>query len=155
MMAMSAGFALAHSSSATLAVAAAVAPDCMVESPSALNFGIYDPAVQRADGHVDVTADALWISCTKGAAGVAIALDEGGHRAGNRRAMVADGAGGAIYYEVYTSATHSTVWNQVNTIAYVPAHRGAQRIALYGRIPGGQAVRPGRYTDTLLALVNF
>jgi spore coat protein U-like protein len=150
-----AGAALAHSSAANLSVTAGVAPDCVLDSPSALNFGIYDPALQRGDGHVDVTADALWISCTRGAAGVAIALDGGSHALGDRRAMTGQRTGREIFYEVYTSATRSTVWNQINTVAYVPAHRGAQRILLYGRIPGGQAVSPGRYSDTLLAMVNF
>lgn len=153
LMSVQAGIASAHSSNAPLSITASVSADCVIESPSALNFGIFDPATAREDA--DVTADAVSISCTRGASGVTIALDAGTHAAGRRRAMAGDKAGPSLFYEVYTSAAHTVVWNEINTVAYVPAHAGAQRISLYGRIPAGQTVRPGRYADTLLAMVNF
>lgn len=147
--------AFAHSASGTLNVTAAVLANCAVQSPQAVDFGSYDPS-QATQSPVDISAaDALQISCTKGAPDVAIGLDNGQNYTGTHRAMTAGGADSAVYYELYTTPARTVVWNRISTVAYVPTSRVAVRIPLYGRVVGAHSPHPGRYTDTLVAMVNF
>ena len=60
-----------------------------------------------------------------------------------------------VAYDIYTDQERSTVWNTVNTVAYAARSSRAVNIPLYGRIPAGQSIAPGRYSDVLLAMVDF
>ena len=146
--------AFAHSASATLSVTAAVLANCAVQSPQAVDFGSLDPS-QSAQAPVDVSADAVQISCTKGTPGVTIGLDNGQNYSGSHRAMTAGGTDSAVYYELYTTPARTVVWNRISTVAYASQTRTGVRIRLYGRIVGAHSPHPGRYTDTLVAMVNF
>lgn len=147
--------AAAASSSGNLSVSATVPGNCIVSAPSAVDFGIYNPATEGPGTVLDFTGPAFDITCTKGAPGVTISLDEGNFASGSTRNMQSERGTGTIRYEIYTDQQYMTVWNTNNKVSYNPAHNSATTIPLYGQIVGGQAVQPGRYSDTLLALVSF
>jgi spore coat protein U-like protein len=135
-----------------VAIKTSVAANCALQSPQAIDFGTYDPS---SNGTVDVTVDALQIQCTKGSAGVSIALDNGQYYNGTHRSMRTTGGSGAVYYEIYTASARSVVWNRTQTVTYLAATSQPVRITLYGRVVGANAATPGDYSDTLTALVNF
>jgi len=137
---------------ATLAVTATVAADCVVTAPVALDFGSYNPAT--ASGPPEANAEALSIVCTNGAPGVTIGLDNGRSYAGSHRNLQS-GNDGTVAYEIYTSPDYATPWNLVQTVSFAPTSSQPSAIALYGRVLPGQTPRPGHYTDSLLAMVNF
>ncbi|HET9393306.1 MAG TPA: spore coat U domain-containing protein [Candidatus Rubrimentiphilum sp.] len=139
-------------SKSTLTVKTAVAANCALQSPQGIDFGTYDPS---SNGTVDAQVDALQIQCTKGSAGVSIALDNGQYYNGTHRTMRTAGGNGAVFYEIYTAAARSVVWNRTQTVTYVAATSQPVKITLYGRVLGATAATPGDYSDTLTALVNF
>ncbi len=147
--------ASADPTNATLSVTAAVAANCIVRTKAAVEFGTYNTAEHARGGPLDVTAQAVSIACTKGAAGVSIGLDQGEFAHGAHRGMEGGAGSAPVAYDIYTTEQRSTVWNAVNTVAYAPQSSRPVSIPLYGRIPAGQTVAPGRYADVLLAMVNF
>lgn len=155
MLAFAPSFVSAATAGATLLVSASVPANCVIGSNGAVDFGTYDTALHAHDGPVDVTAQAVSIACTKDAAGVSIALDQGEYAQGAHRGMGGGPGAATVAYDIYTSQQRSTVWNTVNTVAYASQSSQPVSIALYGRIPAGQSVAPGRYSDVLLAMVNF
>lgn len=145
--------AFSNSPSGSLTVVASVPPNCILHSPEALDFGAVPSSALRSP--IDTNANVLSIACTKGAQSISIALDNGQNFTGSHRNLAGRGLRDLVAYEVFTSADHSTVWNMVNTVSYVPLSDLATNVTMYGRILGGQRPRPGRYADRLLAMVNF
>ena len=139
--------------SASFDVSAKVRANCVVRSPVGLDFGTYDP---HARGTVpDAISNALSIACTKGSPGISIALDGGESYADSHRNL-RDDENHTVGYEIYTGPDHATVWNMIHTVAYVPVSSQPTAIPLYGRVlPLLSKPEPGRYVDTLLAMVNF
>ena len=148
------GVAFGAQTVTTIAVTAKVQSNCVLHSPLALDFGVYNPATQ-AGGPLDVVGSVLTVACTRGAPGVSIALDNGDAYGDSHRNLQSGNGRDLVGYEIYTDATHSTVWNMIQTVAYVPASNAATAISMYGRVLGGQKPHPGHYADTLLAMVNF
>ena len=146
-----AGAGSGNTSRNTMTVRVGVAADCSVQSPTAIDFGTY-----AAGSQIDATADALQISCTKGAPGVTVGLDNGQNYTGGHRAMRGVGGSSAVYYEIYTASARNIIWNRTQTVTYMPTTRQPAKLTLYGRVIGStDSPAPGTYTDTLTALVNF
>lgn len=139
--------------STTFDVSAQVRANCVVRSPLGLDFGTYDPHAKGSPP--ETVVNALSIACTKGSPGIRVALDGGESYADSHRNLH-DDTHHRIGYEIYTGPDHATVWNMINTVAYVPATSQPTAIALYGRVltPTSKP-EPGHYVDTLLAMVNF
>ena len=81
-----------------------------------------------------------------------VGLGVGANNSGGRR--MTNGSD-FLSYEIYTDSTRSTVWNTSNTVSYTPASKAAASLDVYGRVPGGQDVAVGNYSDTVLATINF
>ena len=137
----------------TLTVVASVPPNCVMHSPEALDFGTVPVSALRSP--IDANANVLSIACTKGARAISIALDNGQNYAGSHRNLARGSGGDLVAYEIFTSADHSTTWNMVNTVSYVPLSDRPANVTMYGRVLGAQQPKPGRYADHLLAMVNF
>ena len=150
----SAAEASAVTTSTPLAVTASVQANCVLRSPLELNFGVYK-AAERGSAPLDAVGNVLWIACTKGSPSVNIALDNGQSFNGAHRNLRSTNGRDLVAYEIYTSANHSSAWNLVQTLSYVALTARPSVIAMYGRVFGGQRPKAGRYSDTLLALVNF
>lgn len=138
-----------------LSVTASVTADCVVASDAGIEFGTYDTAEHAAGDPLDVTAQAVSITCTRDTSDVSIGLDQGEYAQGEHRGMHGDVGSAPIIYDIYTTEQRLTIWNSVNTVAYAARSNRTVSIPLYGRIPGGQTVAPGRYVDVLQAMVNF
>lgn len=145
--------ALEATTRGTLAVTATVSANCLVTAPIALDFGTYDTST-AGGAAAEAGADALSVACTSGAPGVTIGLDYGRRYAdAHRNLQSSDDA--TVAYDVYTSADYSTEWNLVQTVSFASISTQPAAIPLYGRVLPGQKPRPGRYTDSLTAMVNF
>jgi spore coat protein U domain-containing protein, fimbrial subunit CupE1/2/3/6 len=138
-----------------LSVGATVIAKCTVTAPTAFDFGSYDPVVINRTANLDVTANSLSVSCTRGAPGVTVTLSAGSHAVGSTRYMV-DASSHTLQYELYTTSARTTVWNTTNSVSYASTTMAAASLPVYGRIPGGQdAYTAASYSDSVTATVNF
>lgn len=144
--------ATAATHSANLAVTATVTNNCLVQAGS-LDFGSYDPIATNDTTPLDVDGS-FQVRCTRGGSAV-LRLDPGTNASGGSRRMAAGGA--FLNYELYTDGSRSTVWNDAaNTVTYGPAASSAfSAISVYGRVPAGQDVPPGNYSDTVTVTADF
>lgn len=145
----------AGSASASLSVSATVANNCTI-STSALAFGSYDPIGTNASAPMDGTGS-VTITCTKGAT-TTIGLDAGSNApgSGTTRAMIT--ASVKLDYELYSDSGRTAVWGNSGASLFTPPaapNRNPRSFTVFGRIPAGQDVASGSYTDSVLATVNF
>jgi spore coat protein U-like protein len=145
--------AFAKSRTAAVGVSAKVSADCVVNSPLALDLGTYGAANVKGKALVS-NGRVLSIACTRGAAGVRIALNNGTHFSNANRHVLGPKSK-KVAYQIYTTKSLKTVWNATNTVAYAPKSDDATAIALYSKVPGGQKPPAGQYSDTLTATVDF
>jgi len=145
--------AFAATATTKMNVTASVTGTCTLASPVALAFGAYDPIGANATANLDVSPNALTVTCAKGVT-AQISLDTGSNAQGTTRRL-SDGTN-FLTYEIYTSAARTTVWNTTNTVTYVASSKAPSPIPVYGRIPSGQdvAVSSG-YADVVNATVTF
>ena len=145
--------ALSQTASANVAVTATVAKNCSITT-TPVAFGSYDPAVTNATTSLDGSGTVV-VACTKGA-GTRISLGRGANASGLTRRM--RGATAFLTYELYKNAGRTTVWRTGGfgglTIPAAPG-RAARTFTVYGRVPAGQDVVAGPYTDTVVATINF
>lgn len=151
-----AGPAAAGSATSSFSVTASVSNNCTI-STAALAFGAYDPIVANASTALDATGS-VTIQCTRGATST-IGLSTGSYSAnasGTTRAMNA----GTSYlsYEIYQNTGRTTLWGNSGSDLYTPAaapSSAPRTVTTYGRVPAGQDVPAGSYSDTVTATVNF
>jgi spore coat protein U-like protein len=151
------GTQAASPQTANLSVTATVSANCTI-STTAVAFGEYDPVVTNASTVLDASGK-VSITCTNGAP-VTIALGQGPDPvAGSTDAVpVRRMKAGANYlnYQLYTEVTHTTVWGNDTSSDVGTNGTGAnQDITVYGRVPAGQNVPTGSYTDTVVATITF
>ena len=66
--------------------------------------------------------------------------------------------GNTLVYTLFTDPGRGTVWGDGtggSSLANGSGNGAAQAITVYGRIPSGQAVATGTYTDTITVTINF
>ena len=143
-----------QNTSTTLNVSATVLSECTV-SAFAINFGTYEPVVANASTPLDSTST-INVFCTKNTIGN-ITLDNGLNFSAGARRMKS--GTNFMTYEVYRDAARTTVWNAVNINSGTSVSKntglGAPGFIAYGRIPAGQDVVAGSYSDTLQSVVNY
>lgn len=145
--------ALAQTTS-TVAATTTVTTECNI-TVTPLAFGAYDPLVAHVTADLDGTAT-VSLTCTKGAA-ASVALAIGLNASGSTRRMISN-IGDYLTYELHQDSARTFVWNEELTslLTLGPATSMAPRnLTVYGRVFGGQDVRAGTYTDSVLATVNF
>jgi len=147
--------AFAATATSNFTVTASVANNCTI-STTAIAFGAYDPIVTHASTPLDATGS-VTITCTKGAT-TTIGLGPGANAPGTSttRAMVA--GGNKLDYEIYQETGRTTVWGTSGAGLLTPAaapDKSPRAFTTYGRIPAGQDVPSGSYSDTVTATVNF
>lgn len=133
---------------AALPAPAFAAPRCRMERADALPFPSYDPFSATATDQI-VT---MSYSCTN-TPGPTITLDAGQNFSAGSRAMVASGGGSRLKYEVYLDAARTAPFTPAWMYDATAAIK--QTITLYARIPPGQWVPAGRYTDQLVITILF
>lgn len=137
-------------------VLAQVAETCVIDTPTNLDFGAYDPGGANLAaallGSVDIS-----VRCTKGTDNVEILLDLGLNDAGGNRFMQGVNLSEPLQYELYTDSARTDVWGDTlgNGQSYLAANSGWTVLTVYGSVPGGQDVSVDDYEDTVTATVNF
>jgi len=137
-------------------ITATVENQCTVDSFS-LNFGTYDPLASNAAAPLDA-ATSIVAYCTRGTSAT-ISLSAGLSYAAGARRMTGP-VGAFMSYNIFTDSARTVEWNSVNTVARTSTSKtvplgGLSGVPGYGRIPAGQNVRAGNYTDTVVATVNY
>ena len=124
-------------------------------STTPLVFGAYDVfAVTPLDSAGSVT-----FHCTATDKDIVITLDRGGAPTFNPRRML-NGAE-QLTYNLYLDAARTTIWGDGTGGTQTFANHNPQGnnrdivLPIFGRIPAGQDVRAGTYTNTISATIQF
>ena len=142
----------AATNSVPLRVTAEVPSNCMI-AVSDLAFGAYDPLARNATQQLDGSAN-VRVLCTRSSRAT-ITIDSGRNAVGNSRSL----AGGAqhVAYQLYRDSGRTQKWGRgADSLQFVSegTHK-PQQLIVYGRIPPGQEVASGVYTDVVTATVDF
>jgi spore coat protein U-like protein len=137
----------------TFQVTATVNDACTV-SATDLAFGVYDPSA--ADNEKTST---ITVTCTKGT-DYDIGLNEGAASGATvtTRQMLDTVSSDLINYSLYSDASRTVNWG--NTVGTETVHVGsatgaAENHTVYGKIPTGQYVTAGSYSDTITVTVTY
>ena len=121
-----------------------------------VQFGSYDPsdpAPVDSTGDIEVTCDSVATYMSK----LGLGLHSGGDF--NNRKMTSTGGSTPLSYNLYLGAAHTEVWGD-GTVGF-PGQAGSGSAAeavhytIYGRIPGGQNVGVGGYSDSLTVTIEW
>jgi spore coat protein U-like protein len=153
--------ALAQTATTAIPVSATVVASCTITTTTAIAFGNYDPVVANATTPLDVNG-AITVACTSGAA-TTIGMNQGLTPTGTSTAaaplrQMASGAVNRMRYDIYQDAARTTIWSDSSTpgaAAYNSVSFAPATLNVYARIPSGQNVATGAYTDTVTATINF
>jgi len=143
----------------TFQVTATVVSGCVIDSASTLAFGTYAPT---AGAPVDQQSSIV-LRCTS-TTPYTLALNGGTTPGGTAasRLMLNVGTSQTLQYNLYTGAGRTTVFGDGTggTSTVTGTGQGASlanqiTVPVYGRIPGGQTVAPGSFSDTITATLTF
>jgi spore coat protein U-like protein len=147
--------------SGSFLVTASVAKSCAISGTTNVAFSAYDPA----DANFSVPLDAgggVTVRCTKNV-GYDVKLDQGANAATGSSCSAPSRrmASGAerLSYALFQNAGRTTVWgcdvsnDLANTETVGPS--SPDTLTVYGRIPAGQDVADGSYSDTVTVTVTF
>lgn len=145
---------LADSATTTIAVSATVRRNCTITT-TPLAFGTYDPVVANATAPLDTTAT-VTIACTMGTPAM-IGLDDGSNAVASQRRLT-NGSSAYMNYQMFLDSNRTTVWGNASTNqldAGTAPSKEPRAFPVYGRIPLGQDVPIGPFSDAVVATVNF
>ena len=141
------------SSNVQFQVSATVTADCSI-SVSDLSFGQYDPLGQNSSRELNAAAGVSML-CTRDARAT-IVIDSGRNPDGTTRGLAAGGQ--RVAYQLYRDADRTQVWGSggADTLQFVSSGvQNPQQFVVYARIPPGQEVASGTYSDVVTATVDF
>ena len=152
----------ASSPSVALSITASVTAKCIISSTSTVGFGAYDPVTVNSAAGVDLDGTgSVGIKCTPGS-GLSISLDSGANVSVNQRRMQGPAGPSSAFlnYNLYTDSAGGTAWgdgsNGASAQAISTSTNASERtFTVFGRVPKGQDVNAGSFTDTVQATVNF
>lgn len=142
-------------STCTLTLSETVTAEC--NSPDAtLAFGNYDPIVVNNTSPLDATAN-LQYTCTKGVTAT-VGLGNGANYTTTRR--MAGPSANFLNYQIYTDSLRTSIWTTTTTVSATSTSKntflgGGTGLPAFGRIPAGQDIVAGSYTDSVTATVNY
>jgi spore coat protein U-like protein len=143
---------IAATATTTFQVTATVLSVCTVSATN-LAFGNYD----ASSGTPNDASSAVTTTCSNSTA-YTVALNAGtGSGATVAVRRMTNGAN-TLDYSMYTTAGRTTVWGDgtLSTVTQAGTGNGAgQALTVFGRIPTGQYVTAGSYTDTVTATVTY
>ncbi|MGD9508896.1 MAG: spore coat U domain-containing protein [Geminicoccaceae bacterium] len=130
-----------------LTVTATVLSACSL-SGGTLNFGSY---TSGQTANLDVTGVINYVNCS---GSLTFALDGG--LSGNVNARQMQQGANRLSYQIYRNAVRNAVWGtgaDAQGVVLVGTQSGS--VTVYGRIPSGQVVQDGTYTDTVNVTLTF
>lgn len=142
----------AEKATAKIAVSAVVEPNCRL-TVEPLAFGSYDPLGSHTSHDLDARASMI-LTCTRDSR-ASVVMDSGRNGAGRLRSL--SYAGSRLSYEIFRDPAHTKNWGAGADAMQVIAQglRAPTELIVYGRIPGGQEVGAGSYTDVITATIDF
>lgn len=133
----------------TASITAAAAAICTVTAGT-LGFGTYNGTTAAT------AAAAISVNCSNGAA-YQVGLDDGLDPSATARRMAGPG-GARLSYELYSNSARTLAWGDGSALGARVSGTGsgsAQSLTVYGRIPAGQLVAAGSYTDSVVVTVEY
>lgn len=113
-----------------------------------VNFGNYSVfSTNPSDSTGTVT-----VNCSPKKTSYSISLNGGNSGSINQRTLKFNSQ--SITYNLYTNVARTIVWGD-NTGGTMVTGSGQNPITVYGRIPAGQDVGSGTYTDSVLVTVQY
>ncbi len=141
------GPAKAATDTGQLAVSATVLSGCSLVSGT-LNFGDY---IAGQTGDLDVEGEIQFANCS---GTIVFELDGGGSGNVNARQMAS--GSDRLDYQIFRTPTRNANWGQGGDALSVELFTPQSgSVSVYGRIPGGQSVPAGNYTDTVNITLTF
>jgi spore coat protein U-like protein len=133
--------------------ASAQSPSCTISATS-VNFGNYN---EFNGTNLDSTGRITY-RCNATAANITIGLTKGLSSTFNPRLM-SKGAE-VLGYNLYRNAARTNIWGDgtSGTAVYTranPPNNSNVNVTVYGRVPAGQDVSAGTFSDTVTAVINF
>ena len=153
---IAAGVAQAATTTTTFAVTATVQATCSATA-TALPFGAYTPGAGALSNNSTIS-----VKCTKNTP-YTVALNAGTTTGGAfTQRLMASGAN-TLQYNLYTSATFTTVFGDGTGSTQTSAGTGAgiataNTLTVFGQLPDSatnQAAIPGSYSDTITVTVSY
>lgn len=145
---LSARIANAATTSAQIQVSVQVIANCRIVVTD-LAFGAYDPLVQHSTQALDGSAN-VQVLCTKNLRATVL-MDESGIAS---RAM--HSGPDSLSYAIFSDASRTNAWGTgANAIQITGTGSSPQELTVFGRIPAGQVIPAGWYTDAVTATVDF
>ena len=161
------GVALAATASTSVPVSANVTQNCAISTSAALAFTTYDPVGVNATVPLNATGQ-ISVTCSKGAVGLTIGMDNGAHVAASQRQMIGVTATNLLQYNLFQPPSNApgTACTFPGTTAWTASGAGlltltsaptkvARLYNVCGTIPAGQDVAADTYSDTVGATINF
>lgn len=121
-------------------------------SSSGVAFGQYSPGAAAARD----TAGTVVVNCPSTQQNVSVRVSAGNSGSFAQRRMTSGAS--ILNYNLYTTATRTIVLGDGSGgtgIFDLGRTRGSVSRTIYGRIPAGQKVSAGSYSDTLVVTVSF
>jgi spore coat protein U-like protein len=151
-----AGAAQAGTRTDGFTVSATVAGNCLITAQD-MNFGTFD----LTDTTDQQTNSDILVRCTNGTSyGIALSVGSGTYAS---RTLL-NAASETLAYNLYTDATHATVWGDdsgaTDIVAGLGAGMGIGNLIthkVYGRILGSEnlGAKPGTYTSNIVATITY
>lgn len=134
-----------------LAAASRPAHACTITSSTGVSFGVYNV---YAAAPLD-SAGTITYSCTLS---ISVTIDIG-TGSGTYASRTMRAGTSTLAYNLYTNAARTTVWGDgtSGTGHHGPVLGliGSTTVSIYGRVPAGQDVAAGSYTDTVVVTLNY
>jgi spore coat protein U-like protein len=137
-----------HTATTSFTVTATIVANCTITA-SALNFSVY------AGTAVNATSTIV-ANCTKNAP-YYVGLDAGNASGAMVTTRRMTSGSNTLKYALYLNSSRTTNWgNTVGSDTVMGTGTGAnQSLTVYGQMPGGQALIPGSYADTITATITY
>lgn len=135
-------------------VASPARAQCVLDGVTSAAFGSYDVlSPSPLDTVASVTYKCL-VSLS-----VTIDLSTGTSGTYASRTLTRTGGGGTLTYNLYFDAAHQTIWGNGagGTVHYGPFLGVLSDVVLpvFGRIPAGQDIQVGSYSDVIVVTLNY
>lgn len=152
-----AGAAQAATRTDGFTVSATVSGNCLITAQD-MNFGTFD----LTDTTDQQTNSDILVRCTNGTSyGIALSVGTGTDFASR---TLLNASSEPLFYNLYTSATHATVWGDDTGLTDIVSGTGAGMgignlitHKVYGRILGSEnlGAKPGTYTSNIVATITY
>ena len=141
--------AAAETDTGQLTVTATVLSGCTLIGGT-LDFGNY---LSGQPGALDAAGQISFVNCSG-----TLTFELDGGQAGNTNARRMSGPDATLGYQIYKTSARNAVWGMgvdAYQLQLLGATPGSGNVTVHGRIPGGQAVPGGTYTDIVNITLTF